>query len=104
MKACSQVIRIKGPMNPNTFKEEICCCCHSFSHEVWSDSFMAPWTVAFQDPLFMEFSRQEHWSELPFPSPGDLPDPGVEPMPPALAGGFFIIEPPEKPSEEITVR
>ena len=43
------------------------------------------------------FPRQEHWTGLPFPSLGDLPDPGMEPMPPALAGGFFTTEPPEKP-------
>ena len=39
-----------------------------------------PWTVACQAPLSMGFSRQEHWSGLPFPSPGDLPDPGIKPM------------------------
>ena len=47
----------------------------------------------------MEFSRQEHWSGLPFPPPGDLPDPGIEPTAsaaPALAGGFFTTEPPRK--------
>ena len=57
-----------------------------------------PWTIAHQAPLFMEFSRQEYWSGLPFP-PGDLPDPGIEPMSlvsPALAGGFFTTEPPGK--------
>ena len=43
-----------------------------------------PWTVARQIPLSMEFSRQEYWSGLPFPSPGDLPDPGIEPRSPAL--------------------
>ena len=42
----------------------------------------------------MEFSRQENWSELPFPSPGDLPDPETEPTSPVLAGGFFTTEPP----------
>ena len=41
---------------------------------------VTPWTVAHQAPLSMEFSRQEYWSELPFPPPGDLPDPGIEPM------------------------
>ena len=41
--------------------------------------FMTPWTVAHQAPLSMEFSRQEYWSELPFPSPGDLPNSGIEP-------------------------
>ena len=52
-----------------------------------------PWTVAHQAPLSLEFSRQEYYSGLPFPSPGDLPYPGIEPMSlvsPALAGGFFI--------------
>ena len=43
-----------------------------------------PWTVAHQAPLSVGFSRQEHWSGLPFPSPGDLPDPGIEPRSPAL--------------------
>ena len=41
--------------------------------------FAAPWTIACQGPLSMEFSRQEYWSRVPFPSPGDLPDPGLEP-------------------------
>ena len=54
--------------------------------------FVTPGTVAHQTPLPMGFPRQEYWSELPFPSPGDLPDPGIKPeslVPPALAGGFF---------------
>ena len=50
-----------------------------------------PWTVARQAPLSMGFSRQEYWSALPFPSPADLPDPGIEPERPALAGGFFTL-------------
>ena len=53
---------------------------------------MAPWTVAYQAPLIMEFSRQEYWSGLPFPPPGDLPYLGIKPASltsPALAGGFF---------------
>ena len=49
-----------------------------------SDSVLYPWTVARQAPLFMELSRQEHWSGLPCPSPGDLPNPGIEPGSPAL--------------------
>ena len=51
-----------------------------------------PWTVACQAPLSMEFSRQDYYSRLPFPTPGDLPDPGIEPTSlasPALAVGFF---------------
>ena len=53
--------------------------------------------VAHQAPLSLGFSRQEYWSGLPFLSPGDLPDPGIEPTSPPLAGGFFTTEPPEKP-------
>ena len=59
-----------------------------------------PWTVAHQAPLSMEFSRQEYWSGLPFPTAGDFPDPGIEPMSlasPALAGRFFTTAPPGKP-------
>ena len=46
--------------------------------------FATPWTVAYRAPLSMGFSKQEYWSGLPFPSPGDLPDPGIEPGSPAL--------------------
>ena len=62
-----------------------------------SDSFVTPWTVAHQSPLSMGFLRQEYWSGLLFPSPEDFPNPGIEPMSPALAGGFFTTEPPGKP-------
>ena len=55
--------------------------------------FSTPWTVARQAPLSMGFPRQEYWSGLPFPSPGDLPDPGIKPQSSALAGGFFTTEP-----------
>ena len=55
---------------------------------------------ACQFPLSMGFLRQEHWSGLPFPSPGDLPHPGLEPTSPALAGRFSTAEPPGKPSWE----
>ena len=58
---------------------------------------MTPWTIACQAPLSMGFSRQEYWSGLPFPSPGDLLDAGIKPTSPALAGGFFTTEPPGKP-------
>ena len=50
-----------------------------------------------QAPLLMGFCRQEHWSGLPFPSLGDLPNPGIKPRSPALAGGFFCAEPAGKP-------
>ena len=54
---------------------------------------MTPWTVACQAPLSMEFSREEYWSGLPFPSPGDLPNPGIEPRSPALQADSLSIEP-----------
>ena len=68
-------------------------CVHTLSH---IQLFAATWTVAHQAPLPISFSRQEYCSELPFPPPGDLPDPGIEPASPALAGGFFTTEPPGK--------
>ena len=55
--------------------------------------FVIPWTVARQAPLFMGFSRQEYWSGLPFPSPGDLPDPGIEPRSPTLQADALTSEP-----------
>ena len=59
--------------------------------------FATLWTVAHQAPLSMGFPRQEYWSRLPFPSPEDLPSPGIEPTSPALSGGFSTTEPPGKP-------
>ena len=53
-----------------------------------------PWTVVYQASLSMGFSRQEYWSGLPFPSPGDLPDPGIKPRSPALQAGALPSEPP----------
>ena len=58
--------------------------------------FETPWTVAYQSPQSMEFSRQEYWSGLPFPSPGDLPDPGLKPESPTLQADALPSEPPEK--------
>ena len=55
--------------------------------------FVTPWTVAYQAPLSMGFSRQECWSGLPFPSPGDLPDPGIKPGSPALQAEALPSEP-----------
>ena len=65
-----------------------------------SDSFATPWTVARQAPLSMEFSRQEYWSALPFPTPGDLPDSGMELASlaaSALVGRFVSTAPAGKP-------
>ena len=60
--------------------------------------FVAPWTIAYQASLSMGFSRQEYWSGLPFPSPGDLPDLGMEPGSPALQAESLLTEPTGKPS------
>ena len=62
-----------------------------------SNSIVTLWTIAHQAPLSMGFPRQEYCSGLPFPSPRDLPDPGIEPVASALATGFFTTEPPGKP-------
>ena len=70
----------------------VCVCARALSH---NQLFAIPWTVAHQAPLSIEFSRQEYCSKLPFPTPGDYPDPGMKPMSlvssasPELAGGFF---------------
>ena len=56
-----------------------------------------PWTVAHQAPPSTGFSRQEYWSGLPFPSPGDLPDPGIEPRSPTLQADALTSAPPGKP-------
>ena len=81
-------------MLPSSF----CVCALSLSRV---QRFATPWAVAHQVPLFMEFSSREYWSGLPFPTPGDLPDSGIEPSSLAslvLAGGFFTTEPPGKPT------
>ena len=70
---------------------------HSLSHVLL---FATPWSVACEAPLFMEFSRQEHWRGLLFPTPGDLPNPELGPLSPespALAGRLFTTEPPGEP-------
>ena len=62
--------------------------------------FANPWTVVYQAPPSMGFSRQECWSGLPFPSPGDLPDPETEPGFPALQADALLSEPPGKPQKK----
>ena len=71
-----------------------CCCCLIAQ---LSDSFGIPGTVTHQAPLSKGFPSQEHWNGLPFLSPGDLPQPGIELTSPALAGRFFTCEPPGEP-------
>ena len=79
----------------------VCVCarvCTQSLSRVWL--FATLWTVARQAPLSMGFSRQEYWRGLPFPPPGDLPSPGIEPAfpaSPASASWFFTTEPPGKP-------
>ena len=72
-------------------------CLSSVSCSVVSNS-VTPWTIAHQIPLSMGFSRQEYWSGLPCPSPGDLPDPGTEPGSSILQADSLLSEPPGKPS------
>ena len=78
---------------------------HESLSEKWSRSVVSdsatPWTVAYQAPPSMGFSRQEYWSGLPFPSSGDLPDPGIEPRSPALQADTLPSEPPGKPTKAL---
>ena len=73
----------------------MCLCAQSFSYV---QLFVTPWTVAQQAPLSMGFSKQWYWSGLPFPSPGDLPDPGIEPGSPALQADSLPTKLQGKPS------
>ena len=76
-----------------------CCCC--LVAKLCPNSFVTHMDcVAHQPPLTMGFSRPEYWSVLPFSILGNLPDPKIEPVSPALAGGFFSTEPPGKPYKE----
>ena len=89
LKSCCVYKRAKGWGSTwNFLFMQLLLAC-LLSH-VWL--FVTPWTIARQATLSVGFPRQEYWSGLPFPSPGDLPDPGVEPVSPALAGGFFTTE------------
>ena len=74
----------------STYLTTIIFCECSFGSGVWF--FVIPWTVSRQAPLSMKFSRQEYWSGLPFPTPGDLPNAGIKTTYPVLAGGFFTTE------------
>ena len=67
-----------------------------------SHVFVTPWTGAYQSPPSVEFSRQEYWSGFPFPSPGDLPNPGIKPGCPALLADTLPSEPPGKPQSQKT--
>ena len=65
--------------------------------------FVTPWSVAHRAPVSLEFSRQTYWNGLLFTLPGDLSDPGIKPVSPALAGGFFTTEAPGKPLRAVII-
>ena len=93
---CIWLLRIKVKICLTIFVMFLSLCAR-FSR---AQLFVIPWTVACQAPLTMGFSRQEHWSGLPRPPPGDLLDPGIEPessLAPEFAGEFFTTEPPGRP-------
>ena len=78
----------------------MCVCVHARARAVLSQLSATPWTAAHQAPLSMGFPRQEYWSGLPFPSPGDLLDLRIEPaslVSPALQAGSLPLAPPGKP-------
>ena len=96
-KPSSAFISFSKESDPRKYLNQFACV---LSHFSCVRLFATLQTAAHQAPLSMEFSRQEYWSGLPFPSPGDLPNPGIESaslMSPALAGAFFTIAPPGKP-------
>ena len=77
----------------------MCACVYSYMYTQWNTcSAVILRTIAHQCPLSTGFPRQESWSRLPFPPPGDLPNPGVRPLSPALRGGFLTTGPPGKPN------
>ena len=93
----------------NGIKEGICISFFEIVHSCVLSHvhpYVTPWTAICQAPLFMEFSRLEYWSELPFPTPGDLPNPGIKPtflVSSALAGRFFTAAPPRKPKLKVVI-
>ena len=91
-------------MGRESKRERMYVCVHVFSHAFVSSSFATPGTVVRQAPRSMEVSKQEHWTGLPFPPPGDDTNPWIEPVSvasPALAGRFFATEPPGKPTYNV---
>ena len=94
MEALAYEVKSKSLyMTFNVFQN--CMCVYGLLSHV--QLIVTPWTVACQAPLSMKFSGQEYCSGLPFPPPGELPDPGMEPISSALKGGVFTTEPPGKP-------
>ena len=102
-----------GPPRPHADASALCCE-HSVTSALAavkvSDTSPSrvrlvaiPWPVVYQASLSMGFSRQEYWSGLPFPSPGDLPDPGIKPRSPALQADALPSEPPGKPQYDTSI-
>ena len=92
---------------PREIEYWTCFLEHLWGMCVCDQSCLTPvnlWTVACQASLSLEFSRQEYWSGLPFLSPGDLPDSGVDRTSPSLADGFVTTQPPGKPTNSYTCR
>ena len=93
-------VKLLNVTAPSSYTPNVTSCMHAQSLS-GVQLFETPWTVACQVPLPMGFFRQEYWSGLQFPPPGDLPDPGIKPASPEspeLAGRFFTAEPPGKPN------
>ena len=90
---------MNGFANKQTYKEIVLHCVIIVKVKLLSRVrlFATPWTVAYQAPQSMEFSRQEYWSEVSLPSPGDLLNPGTELVSPALQADALPSEPPGKP-------
>ena len=94
---CSSVlwlsIRMVNSKDGGLFPRSLFLVALLFSHKLCPILLWPPWTVACQAPLSLGFSRQEYWNGLPYPSPEDFLDPGIELASPALAGGFFTTGP-----------
>ena len=93
VRICSETVLWMFLDRTCTLHFKVCCCC---SVAQLCPTLATPWTVAYQAPLSMEFSKQEYQSGLSFPSPGDIPDPGMKSTSAALAGELFTTEPPGK--------
>ena len=95
MKNCLSTYKVTQKFkNKSLQRATLYMCAKSLSRV---QLFETPWTVPRQGPLSVEFSRQEHWSGLPFPPPGDLLNPGIELRSPALQADSLLPEPPGKP-------
>ena len=102
VKEMNSTIMKLFPVPANVNKDFNLCVC-ALSHV---QLFVTPWTIAHQAPLSLGLPRQGYWSGLPFPSPWDPPDPGIEPVSlasPALRAGFFTTAPPGKPKVFSTI-